>query len=70
MESMKILHLEDIMKILGIGKDKAYALLRSPSFPATKVGRTYFVTEENFYEWINRYAGKEFKLGGGGKYGK
>lgn len=62
MKETEIMRLEDIMEVLGIGRDKAYALLKSPFFPATKIGRTYFVTADHFKEWLDKYAGKEFYL--------
>ena len=46
-ENTKILKTDDLKNILGIGRDKAYALMRSEAFPSTKIGRTCFVTEKN-----------------------
>ena len=46
----------------GIGRDKAYALMRSEAFPSTKIGRTCFVTEKNLEIWLDNYAGREFEL--------
>lgn len=59
-ETIKILRANDIMEILDVGRDRAYSLLKSPSFPSTKIGKTYFVTDEKFNEWLSDYAGKEF----------
>ena len=57
-----ILKVKDIMNYLGIGRDKAYSLMKSKSFPATQIGNTYFVTNKNFTRWLEDYAGKEFVL--------
>ena len=46
-ENTKILKTDDLKNILGIGRDKAYALMRSEAFPSTKIGRTCFVTQKN-----------------------
>ncbi len=62
MREADILKTEDIRKMMGIGRDKAYALIRSKGFPAMKIGNTYFVTTENFRKWLDDYAGKEYLL--------
>ena len=61
-ENTKILKTDDLKNILGIGRDKAYALMRSEAFPSTKIGRTCFVTEKNLEIWLDNYAGREFEL--------
>lgn len=61
-EEIKILKVNDLKNILGIGRDKAYALMNSDAFPSTKVGKTCFVTKNNFETWLDQYAGKEFEL--------
>ncbi len=58
----EVYHVEDIMRILGIGKNTAYKLMQSAGFPATKLGRKYFITEEEFSRWLERNAGKNFEL--------
>lgn len=65
MEDIKIFTVEDIKERMGFGRDRSYALMKSKGFPATRIGKTYYVTEENFYKWLNDYAGKEFILGKG-----
>lgn len=59
---MKILYTKDLMNVLGIGRDRAYALMRSSGFPSTKLGRNYFVTDENLQKWLKDYTGKQFML--------
>ena len=61
-QNLKILKTNDLKNILGIGRDKAYALMRSEAFPSTKIGRTCFVTEKNLEIWLDNYAGREFEL--------
>lgn len=62
MDRAMILKTDDIKEIMGIGRDKAYALIKSKGFPALKIGNTYFVTVENFQKWLNDYTGKEYLL--------
>ena len=61
-QNLKILKTDDLKNILGIGRDKAYALMRSEAFPSTKIGKTCFVTEKNLEIWLENYAGREFEL--------
>ena len=58
----EILRVPDLMNYLCIGKDKAYSLMRSRSFPSTQIGKTYFVTKENFEKWLNENAGKSIEV--------
>lgn len=59
---MKLLTVKDLQEILHIGRDKAYALMHSKAFPATKIGGRYFVAQEQLQKWIERYAYKSFDL--------
>lgn len=59
---MTILYTKDLMKVLGIGRDRAYALMRSSGFPSTRLGKSYFVTEENLQKWLKTYTGRQYSL--------
>jgi hypothetical protein len=61
-ENIKILYIKDLMECMHIGRDKAYALMRNKSFPSTKIGRTYFVTQNNLIKWLNDNAGRDFTI--------
>ncbi len=61
-EGMQILKTKDLQEILGVGRDTAYALMRSPSFPSTKLGRIYIVTDKNLKQWLETYKNREFQL--------
>lgn len=57
------LTVKDLMRELSIGRDKAYALMRSKAFPAMKIGKSgYRVSEEAFKRWQNMYEYKTFEL--------
>lgn len=53
---------KDLQMILKIGRDRAYALMRSKAFPSMKIGARYYVTKEALDEWLRRYAYKTFEL--------
>lgn len=48
-----VLTATDLAKYLKIGRDKAYALIKSPSFPALQIGSRYIVTEQALIEWLD-----------------
>lgn len=63
MENEKILlKVNDLQELLGIGKDKAYSLMRSKSFPSMKLGGNYYVSREALNKWISDYERKTFVL--------
>ena len=43
---------EDIIKITGLGRDNVRNLLKSKSFPTTKVGKRQVVSVLNFVTWL------------------
>ncbi len=42
---------EDLIKITGLGRDNIRNLLRSKTFPTTKVGKRQVVSVLNFVTW-------------------
>lgn len=45
---------EDLIKITGLGRDNVRQLLRSKSFPTTKVGKRQVVSVLNFVTWTTK----------------
>ncbi len=62
MKEHRMYQTEDVRKIMKIGRDKAYALLKSKDFPSIKIGRNYYILEDDFLQWINDYKGGEYKI--------
>lgn len=59
-ESEKVmLDANDIMRLTGVGKSRAYGLLHSKQFPVKMIGRRRMVHKDIFNEWLK---GKEFKV--------
>lgn len=46
-----LLKVKDVQERLGIGRDRAYKLLNSKSFPTIKINKSLFVSEEALNEW-------------------
>ena len=54
----KVYDADDIQKLLGIGRSKAYAFLeevyeKQEPFRVIKIGRLYRVPKETFDKWLN-----------------
>lgn len=62
MKEHRMYQVEDIRSIMNIGRDKAYALFKSRGFPSIKIGRNYYILEEDFLAWLNKYKGGEYQL--------
>ena len=62
LEETIIYRVKDLMRILKIGRDRAYALMRSKGFPSTQIGRTFFIAKKNFDSWVEQYAGREYLI--------
>ncbi len=61
-QDKKIYTVKDLMMVLNIGKDRAYALMKNRSFPSTRIGKTYFISADNFEHWLTASAGKHINL--------
>ena len=59
-KEIEVIRVPQLMSILGVGRSKAYALMASPAFPSTRIGKVYFVTRQNLEEWLNAYKGRDF----------
>ncbi|NOU92245.1 helix-turn-helix domain-containing protein [Paenibacillus sp. LMG 31456] len=47
-----MLGVTDIMKKMGIGRDRAYEIMKKGEFPSIKVGRRFLVHEQVFDSWL------------------
>lgn len=54
-----ILRFKDIKDILKIGKNKIYDLFNRDDFPSFKIGKSWAVTSDNFWEWLSSYRKEE-----------
>lgn len=53
-----MLGVKDIMKRMGIGRDRAYEVIKKGEFHYLKLGRRYYVHEEVFEQWLKGEGGK------------
>jgi excisionase family DNA binding protein len=47
-----ILNVNNVMEILGIGREAVYTLLKTNTIKATKIGRKWKITKEALEEYI------------------
>jgi predicted DNA-binding transcriptional regulator AlpA len=47
-----MLGVKDVMKLMGIGRDRAYELMNSKQFHVIKVGRRLIVHKDVFTNWL------------------
>lgn len=52
----ELMTVKDLQNYLGIGKDKAYKLVKSKSFPALKLGGRYYAIKPDFVTWLEKLA--------------
>ena len=61
-KELEILRIKDVMRVLNIGRDKAYALMHNKSFPSTRIGSTYIITAANLNMWLSDNAGRDILI--------
>ena len=52
-ENKRVYTVEEIQAILSIGKNTAYALVKSGVFHSVKVGGQYRISKKHFDEWLD-----------------
>lgn len=58
-DDFKKYSVEEISKMLGLGKTKTRELLQSKLLPVTKIGRDYFTSKTALMEFLSKNIGKE-----------
>lgn len=48
----RMLKVKDIQENLGIGRQKAYLLVSMRGFPKLKIGKNFYIPEEQYKKWI------------------
>ncbi len=55
----KMLKVKNISEILGCSLDKSYAIISQKGFPVIKIGKNYYIPEDEFEKWIKNNLYKE-----------
>lgn len=56
----ELLTVGDLRLILKCGRDRCYALMKNPAFPAMKIAGRYYVNRFALEAWMQQYAYKQF----------
>ncbi len=59
-DRLNVLTARELGSVLHIGRDKAYALIKSKGFPSICIGNRYIVTEHALNEWLHQYEHKTY----------
>ena len=51
---------KELSNILHIGRNTAYALMKTDGFPSYQINKQYFITDANLDNWLNSIIGKKF----------
>ncbi len=51
-EERVMIGVTEIMQMMGIGRNRAYEIIKQKEFPSIKVGRRYLVHKEVFEKWL------------------
>lgn len=62
MSDCVLLTSKDLAEQLRIGRDRAYALMHSKTFPSTKISGRYYVSKDALGRWIKSVEYKEIIL--------
>ena len=54
MENNDILRLEDVMKLLGVGKNTLYGLLKSGDINAFKIGKVWKIPKSSVDDYVRK----------------
>lgn len=56
----RILKVKDVKEILGCGIHRAYDIVNQRDFPKIKIGKRYYIPQDEFEIWLTTYLRKEY----------
>ena len=59
-ETKLTMSVQEMAYQLGIGRNKAYELVKQRDFPAVRIGGNYRVISNKLPDWLNKQAGKTY----------
>ncbi len=51
-EERVMIGVTEVMQMMGVGRDRAYEIIKRKEFPSIQVGRRYLVHKEVFEKWL------------------
>lgn len=59
MTERQTLRVDEVMAILGLGRNKVYEALKRGDIPAKQIGSKWIISKCRFFEWLNTSEEKE-----------
>lgn len=59
-KEIEIYDIKDVQRILKIGRNNVYKLLKVPTFPAIKIGNKYIIPRAEFEQWVHKSIHKKY----------
>lgn len=56
----RLLTVQEVAVILGLGRTKTYELMRSKGFPSMRLNNKLLVRDDLLDEWVRLYTGKQY----------
>lgn len=51
---IEMYEIRDIQRILKIGRNNVYKLIKLPNFPVIKIGTKYIIPRKQFEQWVDK----------------
>ena len=58
----KMLTAKELQDIFKCGHNKVYEIIGIKGFPAVKIGKQYYISEDDLKKWIEKNKGNEIEL--------
>lgn len=59
-KEIEIYNIKDVQRILKIGRNNVYKLLKVPTFPVIKIGNKYIIPRAEFEQWVHKSIHKKY----------
>ena len=59
---MEVLTAKEVSKILKLGINQTYSLMKNKAFPSYRIGNKLFVTTDALNKWLSNINGREIRL--------
>lgn len=51
---IEMYEIKDIQRILKIGRNNVYKLIKLPNFPVIRIGTKYIIPRKQFEQWVDK----------------
>ena len=59
-KEIEMYDIKDVQRILKIGRNNVYKLLKVPTFPVIKIGNKYIIPRAEFEQWVHKSIHKKY----------